>query len=53
MCIRDSRDNVSMRLGFDDGKKGVDFLALHSSQTAHFDNSAEYERKFDDNTRTR
>ena len=47
------RDNVSMRLGFDDGKKGVDFLALHSSQTAHFDNSAEYERKFDDNTRTR
>ena len=47
------RDNVSMRLGFDDGKKGVDFLALHSSQTVHFDNSAEHERKFDDNTRTR
>ena len=47
------RDNVSMRLGFDDGKKGVDFLASHSSQTVHFDNSAEHERKFDDNTRTR
>ena len=47
------RDNVSMRLGFDDGQKGVDFLASHSSQTVHFDNSAEHERKFDDNTRTR
>ena len=47
------RDNMSMRLGFDDGKKGVDFLASHSSQTVHFDNSAEHERKFDDNTRTR
>ena len=47
------RDNVSMRLGFDDGQKGVDFLASHSSQTVHFDNSAEHERKFDDNTRIR
>ena len=47
------RDNVSMRLGFDDGQKGVDFLASHSSQTVHFDNSAAHERKFDDNTRTR
>ena len=47
------RDNVSMRLGFDDSQKGVDFLASHSSQTVHFDNSAAHERKFDDNTRTR
>ena len=47
------RDNVSMRLGFDDSKKGVDFLASHSSQTLHFDNSAADELKFDDNTRTR
>ena len=47
------RDNVSMRLGFDDSKKGVDFLASHSSQTLHFDNSAVDELKFDDNTRTR
>lgn len=47
------RDNTSMRLGFDDGKKGIDFLASHSSQTVHFDSSAADERKFDDNTRTR
>ena len=47
------RDNVSMRLGFDDSKKGVDFLASHSSQTLHLDNSAADELKFDDNTRTR
>ena len=47
------RDNASIRLGFDDNKKGVDFLAFHSSQTLHFDNSAADELKFDDNTRTR
>ena len=47
------RDNTSIRLGFDDGQKGVDFLASHSSQTVHFDNSAENERAFDDHIRTR
>ena len=47
------RDNTSIRLGFDDGQKGVDFLASYSSQTVHFDNSAENERAFDDHTRTR
>ena len=47
------RDNASIRLGFDDSKKGVDFLASHSSQTLHFDNSAADELKFDDNTRIR
>ena len=47
------RDNASIRLGFDDGKKGVDFLASHSSQTLHFDSSAADELKFDDNTRVR
>lgn len=47
------KDNASLRLGFDDGKKGVDFLASHSSQTLHFDNSAANERAFDDNTHTR
>ena len=47
------RDNTSIRLGFDDGQKGVDFLASYSSQTVHFDNSTENERAFDDHTRTR
>ena len=46
-------DNASLRLGFDDGNKGVDFLALHSSQTVHIDSSASTEREFDDYTRTR
>ena len=47
------RDNASIRLGFDDSKKGFDFLVSHSSQTLHFDNSAVDELKFDDNTRVR
>lgn len=47
------KDNTSIRLGFDDSKKGVDFLVSHSSQTLHFDNSAVDELKFDDNTRIR
>lgn len=32
------RDNVSARLGYDDGQKGVEFLTSHSSQTVDFDN---------------
>ncbi|OOF51212.1 cobalamin receptor [Rodentibacter genomosp. 1] len=47
------RDNTSLRLGFDNGTKGIDFLVSHSSQTLHFDNSAINERVFDDNTRIR
>ena len=47
------RDNASIRLGFDDSKKGFDFLVSHSSQTLHFDNSAVDELKFDDNSRVR
>lgn len=31
------RDNVSARLGYDDGKKGAEFLTAHSSQTVHYD----------------
>lgn len=33
------RDNVSARVGFDDGKKGIEFLTAHSSQTIHYDNN--------------
>ncbi|OOF59490.1 TonB-dependent receptor plug domain-containing protein [Rodentibacter myodis] len=33
------RDNASLRLGYDDNKKGIEFLTSHSSQTAYFDNS--------------
>ncbi|NBH75198.1 TonB-dependent receptor plug domain-containing protein [Rodentibacter pneumotropicus] len=47
------RDHLSLRLGFDDGKKGIDFLTSHSSQTLHFDNSATNEKAFDDNTHIR
>ncbi|THA06334.1 TonB-dependent receptor plug domain-containing protein [Rodentibacter pneumotropicus] len=47
------RDHLSLRLGFDDGKKGIDFLTSHSSQTLHFDNSATNEKEFDDNTHIR
>lgn len=31
------RDNASARVGFDDGKKGVEFLTSHSSQTVRYD----------------
>lgn len=31
------RDNASLRLGYNDNKKGFDFLASHSSQTFHND----------------
>ena len=38
------RDNASLRIGYDDNQKGFDFLTSHSSQTAHFDNSATDEK---------
>ncbi|MCW9709353.1 TonB-dependent receptor [Avibacterium sp. 21-586] len=47
------RDGLSLRVGYDDGEKGIDLLASHSSQTAHFDNSYAAETVFDDYTRTR
>ncbi|MFZ7245653.1 TonB-dependent receptor plug domain-containing protein [Avibacterium gallinarum] len=47
------RDALSLRVGYDDGEKGIDFLASHFSQTAHFDNSYAAETAFDDYTRTR
>ena len=48
------RDNASIRLGYDDNTKGVEVLATHSSQSAHYDevyNRAE--TAYDDRTRTR
>ena len=48
------RDNASLRLGYDDGDKGVEVLTSHSSQTAHYDeNYARSETFYDDRTRTR
>ncbi|VEB24601.1 TonB-dependent receptor plug domain-containing protein [Avibacterium volantium] len=47
------RDALSLRVGYDDGEKGIDFLASHFSQTAHFDNSYAAETAFDDYTHTR
>ncbi|SUB24757.1 TonB-dependent receptor plug domain-containing protein [Avibacterium avium] len=47
------RDALSLRMGYDDGEKGIDLLASHFSQTAHFDNLYATETVFDDYTRTR
>ena len=47
------RDNASLRLGYDDNQKGVEVLASHFSQTAHYDGSLAGETSFDDYTRTR
>lgn len=47
------RDNASIRLGYDVGNKGVEFLTSHSSQTAHFDSDDHDETAFDDFSRTR
>lgn len=50
------RDNASLRVGYDDTHKGVELLASHSSQTAHYDNdnrSIAQERDYDDRARTR
>ncbi|WP_032094076.1 TonB-dependent receptor [Necropsobacter rosorum] len=33
------RDNASLKLGYDDDHKGIEFLASHFSQTANFDNN--------------
>lgn len=47
------RDGGSLRVGFDDGKKGFDFLGSHSTQTSHYDGSYLGETAFDDYTHTR
>ncbi|MDG2962967.1 TonB-dependent receptor plug domain-containing protein [Exercitatus varius] len=47
------RDNASVRLGYDASDKGVEILAVHSTQSAHYDNSLAGETLFDDFTRTR
>ena len=48
------RDNASLRLGYDDNTKGVEVLATHSSQTAHYDETyGRAETAYDDRTRTR
>ncbi|WP_041639697.1 TonB-dependent receptor plug domain-containing protein [[Mannheimia] succiniciproducens] len=47
------RDNASIRLGYDDANKGLELLAQHSSQSAHYDNSLAEERLFNDYMRTR
>ncbi|BFU59236.1 MULTISPECIES: TonB-dependent receptor plug domain-containing protein [Rodentibacter] len=33
------RDNTSLRVGYDDNEKGIEFLTSHSSQSVYFDNS--------------
>ncbi|WP_101774606.1 TonB-dependent receptor plug domain-containing protein [Pasteurella oralis] len=48
------RDNGSVRIGYDDSNKGIEVLASHSSQTAHFDETYDRPETFyDDQTRTR
>lgn len=50
------RDNTSLRLGYDDNNKGIELLASHSSQTAHYDNDSRQlnqETAYDDRARTR
>ncbi|KMK52381.1 cobalamin receptor [[Actinobacillus] muris] len=47
------KDNASLKIGFDDGKKGVELLTNHASQTFAFDNSINHETRFDDNSRIR
>ncbi|MBN6710946.1 TonB-dependent receptor [Haemophilus haemoglobinophilus] len=48
------RDNASLRLGYDDNQKGIEILASHSSQTAHFDEAYDRNETFyDDRARSR
>ncbi len=48
------RDNGAFRIGYDDNHKGIEFLASHSSQTVHFDETYDRSETFyDDQTRTR
>lgn len=47
------KDAASMKVGFDDGQKGIELLASHSSQTYAYDNSITNETIFDDTTRVR
>ena len=49
------RDNVSLRLGYDDSNKGIELLTSHSSKTVHYDNdSRQFEQKtaYDDRAHT-
>ncbi len=48
-------DNVSARFGYADEQKGLELLASHTSQTVHFDDTADgrAETAYDDYTRTR
>lgn len=50
------RDNVSLRLGYDDSNKGIELLTSHSSKTVHYDNDSrqfEQETAYDDRAHTR
>lgn len=47
------RDNLSAKLGYDDGKQGVELVASHSSQTIHTDSALSTEATSDDYSRTR
>lgn len=48
------RDNASLRLGYDDNNKGVEILATHSSQSAHYDETYDRSETFyDDYARMR
>ncbi|HGO5853443.1 TPA: TonB-dependent receptor plug domain-containing protein [Mannheimia haemolytica] len=47
------KDGISLKTGFDDGKKGVELFASHTSQTTAYDNSIANETTFDDTARVR
>lgn len=47
------RDNLALRLGYDNEDRGVELLASHSSQNVRFDNSLTKEVSVDDYIRTR
>ncbi|MFZ7198195.1 TonB-dependent receptor plug domain-containing protein [Avibacterium avium] len=47
------RDNLSAKLGYDDGRQGVELVASHSSQTIHTDSALSTEATSDDYSRTR
>ncbi|TCT14734.1 vitamin B12 transporter [Bibersteinia trehalosi] len=46
-------DKASLKVGYDDGHKGVELLASHSTQTAAYDGSIATETNFNDRTRSR
>lgn len=46
-------DKASLKMGYDDGNKGIELLASHTTQTAAYDGSLANETAFNDRTRSR